>query len=123
MMSKPLIAVIEDDESLRVALAGLLRSLGYEASSHASAEAFLESDRVEAVRCIITDIQLPGLSGIGLKQELDTRAVGTAVIMITARVEEVLHARAMASGALCLLKKPFEMDALIGCIDRALSKT
>jgi FixJ family two-component response regulator len=117
----PLISIIEDDESLRLALVGLLRSMGYRAGCHGSAEEFLSSGEIDSASCIITDIQMRGLSGIGLKQLLDARACRTPVIMITARTEEALLAKALASGAFGLLKKPFEANALIECLGRALS--
>ena len=121
MPTVPLIAVVEDDESVRLALAGLLRSVGYRVKSHVSAEAFLSSGEVADAGCIVTDIQMPGLSGIGLKERLDALACKIPVIMITARTEATLHARALASGAFCLLRKPFEAEALIECIGRALA--
>ncbi len=121
MFAAPLISIIDDDESLRLALVGLLRSLGYRAGSHGSAEAFLNSGEADSACCIITDIQMCGLSGIDLKQLLDARACRIPVIMITARSEDSLLAKALASGAFCLLKKPFEANALIECLDRALT--
>jgi FixJ family two-component response regulator len=101
------------------ALAGLLRSCGYAAKTYASAEDFIHSGLGETSRCIITDIQLPGLSGIELKQWLDAHAGTAPVIMITARSEPQLHAQALASGAICLLKKPFKANALLDCLKHA----
>jgi FixJ family two-component response regulator len=118
---EPLIAIVEDEASLRVALVGLLRSHGYKAEVFASAEAFLESDAAPRTSCVITDIQMPGLSGIDLKQRLGERGCGAPVIMITARTDQRLHQRAAASGALCVLRKPFAADDLIACIKRALA--
>ena len=114
-----LISLIDDDESTLLALAGLLRSFGFETQTYSSAEAFIQSVRVDTPRCIITDIHMPGLSGIDLKRWLDEQAIPVPVIMITARSEPHLHAQALASGAVCLLKKPFDSDALLASLRRA----
>lgn len=115
----PVISIIDDDESLRTALVGLVRSLGYEALGFGSAEEFLQVGTGKSA-CIISDIQMPGMSGIDLKRHLSARAVTTPVIMITARAEPGLKERALASGAACFLKKPFEADALIDCLEKAI---
>lgn len=117
-----LISIIDDDESLRSALVGLVRSLGYIARGHASAEDFLRAGAAEHSAAIVTDIQMPGLTGIELKELLVRDGVSAPVIMITARTESGLKERALASGAFCVLKKPFPAEALIGCLERALAK-
>ncbi|HVJ00570.1 MAG TPA: response regulator [Sphingomonas sp.] len=117
----PLVSVIDDDASLRRAIMSLVRSAGYAASGHESAEAFLASNEAGRSACIVTDLQMSGMSGIDLKAELDNRVVETPVIMITARTEAPLLAQARASGAACLLRKPFEAEAFIECLDRALA--
>lgn len=116
----PLISVVEDDESLRQAMVGLVRSLGYRVASYPCAEDFLAADAGERSDCVVTDIQMPGLSGIDLKLRLVASGVATPVIMVTARADPALHERALASGAACLLRKPFTAEALIECLDRAL---
>lgn len=113
-----LISVIDDDESLRSALVGLLRSHGYEAAGFPTAEAFLDAG--DAPDCIVTDIQMPGISGIELKEELSRRGDRTPVIMITARPDPNLEVRARASGAVCFLRKPFDAGDLVNCIESAL---
>ena len=118
---EPLISIVEDDESLRLAVVGLVRSLGYRTLAFGSAEDFLAANEARASDCVITDIQMPGISGIELKQKLTADGCEAPVIMVTARTEPALHERAMASGAICLLKKPFTADALIACLDRALA--
>lgn len=116
-----LISIIDDDASLRTALVGLVRSLGYRAESYESAESFLNAPASSGSACIVTDIQMPGLSGIDLKDQLVARGIAAPVIMITARAEAALHEKAKASGALCVLQKPFAAEALIGCLERALA--
>lgn len=121
-MAETLISIIDDDDSLRTALVGLVRSLGYRANGFANAEAFLAADQAERSAAIVTDIQMPGLSGIELKERLRADGCAAPVIMITARSEEGLKERAFASGAFCVLKKPFPAEALIDCLERALAK-
>lgn len=102
---------------MRTAIVGLLDSLGYRVQAYASAETFLADPAGCEADCIITDIQMPGLSGIELKQHLDALGVATPVIMVTARTEPSLHARAKASGAACVLQKPFQEADLVRCIE------
>ena len=117
----PLIAIIDDDASLRTALVGLVRSLGYRASGFSSAEEFLAAGNARQSACIVTDIQMPGLSGIELKLRLTQDGNAAPVIMITARTEQDLRDRAFACGAVCVLQKPFAAEALIACLEKALA--
>jgi len=116
-----LISVIDDDESSRLSLASLMRSLGFRVNAYASANEFLDSGTHNSTQCIITDLQMPGTSGIQLKRWLDAQSCRTPVIMITARPEARLHAEAIASGAFCLLKKPFDAAALVENVEKALA--
>ncbi len=120
MSKEPLIAAIDDDESFRTALVESLCSLGYGVRGFVSAEEFVAAGDIGPYDCIITDIHMPGMSGIDLKRLLITRDCRVPVIMITARTDPALEARAVASGAVCLLKKPFETATLIGCLEKAL---
>jgi len=115
------IAVIDDDESFRTALVESLCSLGYGAWGFASAENFIAGDGEKSCDCVITDVHMPGMSGFDLKLLLTSRGSKMPVIMITARSEAVLEIRATAVGAVCLLRKPFEPNALIGCLKKALN--
>lgn len=121
MAATPKISIVDDDESIRIALAGLLRSLGYEARSFASAEEFLNCGEVRNFDCLITDIQMPGMSGIELQQHLSASNLPLPVIMITAHPELALEEQALASGAVDLLRKPFEAAALVDCLQRVLN--
>jgi len=118
--AEKLVSIVEDDESLREALVGLLRSLGYAARGFASAEDFL-SVRDGRCACIITDIRMPGISGIEMTERLRAMGYSAPVIMITARAEPRLEQQALACGAMCVLRKPFEADALVDCLERALA--
>jgi FixJ family two-component response regulator len=114
---EPLVAVVDDDDSFRLALVESLCSLGYRARGFASAEGFIAGDG--ECDCVITDIHMPGMSGLDLQRLLTARGSTTPVIMITARAEQGLEAKVTASGAICLLRKPFETGALLDCLERA----
>jgi len=114
------ISVIDDDESFRTALIGLVCSLGYEAQEFASAVEFIDRGGEGSCDCIITDFNMPRMSGLDLIQLLTARGSTVPVIMVTGRSEPGLEAKAAAGGAVCLLMKPFEDDALIGYLERAL---
>jgi FixJ family two-component response regulator len=115
-----IISVIDDDESFRIALVGLLRSLGYEAQGFSSAVEFINSGEEDACDCIITDFCMPRMSGLDLIQVLTARGSTVPVIMVTGRPEPGLEAKVAAGGAVCLLMKPFEDDALIHYLERVL---
>jgi FixJ family two-component response regulator len=115
-----LIAIIDDDAPFRVALVEALLSLEYKARGFTSAEEFIIEDRHVACNCVITDIHMPGMSGLDLKRLLTSIGSAVPVIMITARAESDLEARAAASGAVCLLRKPFDIEALLKCLKKAL---
>jgi FixJ family two-component response regulator len=120
VLRNSVIAVIDDDDSFRGALLELLNSLEYDAHGFTSSEAFTGFHRSDKFDCVITDIHMPGMSGLDLARLLRSRGSKIPVIMITARAEPGLEARATASGAICLLRKPFEADAMIACLDTAL---
>ena len=120
LLAIALISVIDDDESSRISLASLMRSLGFRVNAYASADDFVNSGTHNSTQCIISDLQMPGTSGIQLKRWLDAQSCRTPVIMITARPEARLHAQAIASGAFCLLKKPFDAAALVENVEKAL---
>lgn len=122
MPGLPLISVIDDDASLRSALTGFVRSLGYEARAFASAEDFLGTFIAGAVSCVISDIQMPGMSGIDMINHLAALNVDLPVIAISGRPDPTLEQKALAAGAVCFLRKPFEADALICCLEKALTK-
>jgi FixJ family two-component response regulator len=114
------IAVIDDDESFRIALVESLSSLGYGSSGYASAEDYLRGTEDSSFNCIVTDVHMPGMSGLDLMKRLAARGSTTPVVLITARSDSNLEARAAAVGAACLLQKPFEINELIECIEAAV---
>lgn len=115
------IAIIDDDESVRIALSGLVRSLGHRALAFGSAEEFMAAGAATGSACIVSDIQMPGISGIELKRQLNDAGCAAPVILITARTEPEMHERAFASGALCVLRKPFAAEVFLECLERALA--
>jgi FixJ family two-component response regulator len=117
---EPLIAVIDDDVSFRTALVESLSSLGYSVRDFASAEKFVAAGGEGLYGCVITDVHMPGMSGIDLKKLLTARGIQVPVVMITGRLDPGLEARAAASGAVCLLGKPLEANALKECLQEAL---
>jgi FixJ family two-component response regulator len=114
------IAVIDDDESFRVALVESLSSLGYGTSGYASAEDYIRAIGSRSFDCVVTDIHMPGMSGLDLMKWLTSQGAATPVVLITARSDSNLEAKAAAARAVCLLRKPFEINDLIGCIEGAV---
>ena len=115
------VAVIDDDESLRNAISSLLRSVGMRVSTFATADLFLNRAVLGDTDLIITDIHMPGMSGIELKDRLDDLDCQVPVIMITAKTEQNLLDRARASGAYSVFRKPFDTDDLLNTIEQALA--
>jgi FixJ family two-component response regulator len=118
---KNAVSIVEDDESLRLALVGLIRSVGYEGRGFASAEEYLALQDGRCA-CVITDLHMPGLSGIEMMLRLREMGYSVPAIVITARAQPTIEARALAAGAICVLRKPFEADALLECLQRALAE-
>jgi FixJ family two-component response regulator len=123
LQQAPLISIIDDDESVRVATACLLRSLGYRAHTFASADEFLESPHVGEAACLIVDVQMPKTSGIELKHILRAKGIATPIIFITAFPEERVRAKALDDASSAMLSKPFDSRVLIECLATALGKT
>lgn len=115
------VCVVDDDESIRVSVGSLIRSLGYASHAFASAEAFLSSAEAAAADCLITDVQMPGLNGIDLQKALVARGDAPPVIFITAFPQERIRRQAMEGGALSFLAKPCDGDVLARTIEEALS--
>jgi FixJ family two-component response regulator len=116
----PVISIIDDDDSARRAMTNLIRSLGYVAAAFPSAEAFLGSGRLDDTDCLITDLQMPGLSGVELQDALRARGKKTPMIFVTAFGEDRVRRRALEAGAIAFLSKPFEEARLVAHIESAL---
>jgi FixJ family two-component response regulator len=109
----PVVSIIDDDASVRVATNRLVRSLGYIAHTFSSADEFLQSSLVNDTSCVIADVQMPGMSGVELQSVLLAQGRRQPIIFITAFPEESTRARALEAGAICFLSKPFEGPTLI----------
>jgi FixJ family two-component response regulator len=118
----PVITIIDDDASVRVATNRLVRSLGYVTHAFASADEFLRSPQVNATSCVIADVHMPGMDGIELQSHLRAQGSRLPIIFITAFPDERIRARALEGGAVGLLAKPFDAATLIKCLDVALGK-
>jgi FixJ family two-component response regulator len=116
-----MISIVDDDASVREAMKGLVRSLGYDAAAFGSAEEFLDSDRLRETACLITDVQMPGRSGLELQDYLTENGHTMPVIVVTALAEEAIRGRALLAGAFGFFRKPFHEDGLIECLDRAVT--
>ena len=115
-----LVAVVDDDESVRESLPDLLREFGFSARAFASAEEFLASDYVLATKCLILDVTMPGMSGPELQQELTRRQQAIPIVFITAQGDRTIRPRLRAQGAVECLFKPFSDTALLAAINAAL---
>jgi FixJ family two-component response regulator len=120
MAERPLIAVIDDDESVRESLPDLLHMFGFAARAFASAEEFLASGCASEARCLILDIGMPGMSGEDLQHELKLRRETVPIVFITAQGDDVLRPRVLDQGAVECLFKPFSDTAILGAIQAAL---
>ncbi|WP_063629455.1 response regulator transcription factor [Bradyrhizobium sp. WSM2254] len=119
-MKVPLISIVDDDGPNREATEALIRSLGYTAVTFASAEEYLQSDCVRSSSCLITDLQMPGMSGAELQDRLIADGHQTPIIFVTAFPEDKIRTRVLGAGALGFLSKPVNDECLIQCLDKAL---
>jgi FixJ family two-component response regulator len=118
----PLVAIIDDDASVRATTDSLVRSLGYIAYTFPSAEDFLRSNRLDDLSCVIADVQMPGMSGVELQAYLLTRGYRVPFIFFTAFPDERIRAQALRAGAICYLTKPFNGDSLVQGLEAALKR-
>ena len=121
MSSAQTIAVVDDDLSVRSGLSFLLKSFGYFAKEFASAEEFLESDILPLTSCVITDVRMPGMTGVELQRRLIAGGHRVPVIFMTAFPEEKVKLHVLSAGAHGFLTKPCEPQRLIDCIATALA--
>ena len=120
MNTRPLLSVVDDDESVRESLPDLLREFGFTVHAFSSAEEFLSSDCISQTRCLIVDVAMPGMSGLDLQRELRRRASEIPVIFITAQKDEAIQEEAFRQGAVQFLFKPFSDTALLDALNLAV---
>ncbi|HVM92335.1 MAG TPA: response regulator [Terriglobales bacterium] len=117
---RPLLSVVDDDESVRESLPDLIREFGFAARAFSSAEEFLSSPSVDETSCLILDVAMPGMSGPELQQDLKRRGQVIPIIFITGQKEESVRNRVLGQGAAGFLLKPFSDVALLAAIKTAL---
>jgi FixJ family two-component response regulator len=115
-----LVAILDDDESVRSALQGLLKAVGLPAHAFASAEEFLQSGQQHQIACLIADIRMPGMSGLELQAKLNAERCRIPIIFITAHGDAKMRMQAMRAGAVEFLAKPFDDEALLESVRGAL---
>jgi len=119
---RQLIAFVDDDQAVCETMMGLLRAFDFDAEAFSSAEEFLDSGRLDETSCLITDVQLGGMSGLQLQRHLADRGYRFRVIFITAFPDDRVSTQAMNAGAIDVLSKPVTKDALLGAIHSALDR-
>jgi FixJ family two-component response regulator len=115
-----IVSIVDDDESVLIAIHSLVSSFGFEAFTFPSAEAFLQSPRLNNTSCLISDVHMANMSGIELQRVLLGRGLKIPIVFMTAFSNESIRARAVAAGAVCFLMKPLDTNTLIECINAAL---
>ena len=118
--SRPFVAIVDDDESVRESLPGLLAVLGFDSMAFVSADAFLASGKLESTNCLILDIAMPGMGGPELMRQPSVRARGVPVIVITALQDDAIRQEMLSAGAADCLFKPFSETALIEAMEIAI---
>ena len=120
MVTRPLITVVDDDESVRESLPDLLKEFGFEAQAFSSAEEFLASESVAETRCLVLDVAMPGMTGPDLQRELTRRDRSIPIVFITGHRDAALRPGLIAQGAVDCLFKPFDPTDLLNALNTAL---
>lgn len=120
MSANLLISIIDDDESAREAVVGLVRALGFTTTEFQSAADFLKSSHLLQTACLIADMRMPGMTGLELYRHLIAAGTPIPTVLVTAYPDEAVRARALKAGIRCYLAKPLEPDELLACIRSAI---
>jgi len=123
MPEPPLIAIVDDDKSIRTATQDLFRAAGFRACAFEAAQSFLDSPLRAITSCLVTDMRMGAMSGLDLHRHLVSSGQGIPTIIITAYPRELTQARAREAGITCYLTKPFTPDELLDCVHRALANS
>jgi FixJ family two-component response regulator len=115
-----LVAIVDDDDSMRTALNGLLKAVGFPARAFASAEEFLKSGQQHQTSCLIADIRMPGMSGLELQAQLNAERCRIPIIFMTAHGDAKMRMQALRAGAVEFLSKPFDDEVLLESVRAAL---
>ena len=122
VLATPLVAIVDDDESIRETTKDLLESAGVNAAAFASAEDLLSSELLPSVLCAVADMRMPGMSGLAMHEHLLTTGHPIHTILMTAYPDEPVRARSLKAGICAYLTKPFTDDELLGCISSAVQQ-
>jgi FixJ family two-component response regulator len=114
------VAIVDDDESVRNALHGLMKEVGFPAQAFASAEEFLQSGQQQHTACLIADIRMPGMSGLELQAKLNDEHCRIPIIFITGHGDEKMRLQALRAGAVEFLPKPFDDEVLLDSVRAAM---
>jgi FixJ family two-component response regulator len=120
-IERPLLSVVDDDESVRESLPDLLREFGFAAQAFSSAQEFLSSDYLDETKCLVLDVAMPGMSGLDLQEELKRRGKAIPIIFITGQKDEDIRKQAFTQGAVKFLYKPFSDNILLDAVNAALT--
>lgn len=123
MSALPLISIVDDDDSLRNSLDNLIRSVGLRTQGFSSAEAFLSSNQARETACLILDVRMPGMSGLDLQRQIVATNWRIPIIFITSHVDDDARLRAIETGAVAFLYKPFREGELLNALDAALKRS
>jgi FixJ family two-component response regulator len=123
MADMPLVAIVDDDKSIRNATSDLLKAVGYTSIAFEDAETFLQSPTRAAVACLVADMRMPGMSGLELYEALVAAGQLIPTVIMTAHPEERTQSRARAVGIPCYLSKPFTPDEFLDCVAEALARS
>ena len=123
MAERPLVAIVDDDESIRNATRDRLRAVGFSTATFEDAESFLGSASRASAACVVADMRMRGMTGVKLYQELVASGHAIPTVIITAHPEELTQARAREAGITCYLTKPFAPDELVECVCAALANS
>ena len=121
MKRQPVVAIVDDDQSFRDGISDLVNSMGFDSETFERAEHFLQSDNLNRTSCLITDMRMPGMTGLELHNRLVAAGKRIPTIIITAFPKEGDRQRAVQAGIVCVLAKPFDEGQLVDCITSALS--
>ena len=122
VQAKPVVAVVDDDPRVRESLESLIESAGFTARVFALGEEFLRGDHLAATSCLITDVRIPGIDGLGLQRRVRLARPELPVIFITAHHDDEVERSALAEGAACFIRKPFDAGELLRATRVALGK-
>ena len=123
MPGVPLIAIVDDDDSLRNSLENLIRSFGFRAQGFPSAEAYLSWRQARDTACLILDVRMPGMNGLDLQRQMITGNWRVPIVFITSHADDHAEARALEDGAVAFLYKPCREEDLLNAMEAALRQT